>query len=254
MNTILVVVAALFIGFIVGIVGVGGILLPPVLELLAGMTTHMAMGTALFSFIFYTPVSSFLYWRAGQLDWRVAVPLCSTTLLFSYVGASLKAQLPATTLTLMLASIIIWAGVLVFFPMRQGGVSGFIHLPRSIQNAGLALIGAFVGTMAGLTGAGGPVLSIPIMILLGFAPMASIAVGQVLACSAAITGSIANYSYGALDIGVGVLVGLSQLCAVFLGIRVARLCNQARLRQLVASVSILVGVYLLATSILRLLA
>lgn len=49
---LLLLAAAVFVGGLIGTVGVGGILLIPALSALAGLSTHTAMGTALFSFIF----------------------------------------------------------------------------------------------------------------------------------------------------------------------------------------------------------
>ena len=49
---IILLAVALIVGGLIGTVGVGGILLIPALSGLGGLTTHAAMATSLFSFIF----------------------------------------------------------------------------------------------------------------------------------------------------------------------------------------------------------
>ena len=49
---ILLLIVALIVGGLIGTVGVGGILLIPALSAFGGLTTHAAMATSLFSFIF----------------------------------------------------------------------------------------------------------------------------------------------------------------------------------------------------------
>ena len=49
---VLLLVVAVVVGALIGTVGVGGILLIPALSGITGMSTHMAMGTSLFSFLF----------------------------------------------------------------------------------------------------------------------------------------------------------------------------------------------------------
>ncbi|MEI3478718.1 MAG: hypothetical protein V8Q84_05905 [Bilophila sp.] len=44
------------------------------------------MGTTLFTFIFTTILSSYLYIRLGHVDWKATIPICVGGLLFSYAG------------------------------------------------------------------------------------------------------------------------------------------------------------------------
>jgi len=237
------------VGFLTGTTGIGGILIPPILEMVMGVETHVAMGTGLFAFLFFVPVSLWMYWKMDLLEWKESVPLCIGGLLFSYAGAALKAQLPATTLNIILACLIMFAGTLVFFPVKPGNTY-FFTLSKRVRQLGLFGIGAFVGVMAGLTGAGGPVLSIPIMILLGYTPIMAIVAGQIFALSAAITGSVGNYMYGGLDIGLGVFIGLVQVVGLIIGIRLASSCNQVLLKRMVGVVAIVMGVYIFTRAVM----
>ena len=58
---IILLAVALLVGGLIGTVGVGGILLIPALSGLGGLTTHAAMATSLFSFIFTGLLGHWLY-------------------------------------------------------------------------------------------------------------------------------------------------------------------------------------------------
>ena len=85
---LLLLAAAVFVGGLIGTVGVGGILLIPALSALAGLSTHTAMGTALFSFIFTGLLGTWLFQRHGSIDWRITIPVCLGGLRHRAGGAS----------------------------------------------------------------------------------------------------------------------------------------------------------------------
>ena len=64
-------VTALLVGFLVGSVGVGGVLLPPALTYIVGMNIHLAMATSMFSFLFTGAVGTVMYSRKRSVDWRM---------------------------------------------------------------------------------------------------------------------------------------------------------------------------------------
>ncbi|MFR4119504.1 MAG: TSUP family transporter [Bilophila wadsworthia] len=147
------IVVGFIVGFLVGCTGMGGIILIPALVYLSGLSSHVAMGTTLFTFIFTTSLCSWLYIRLGHVDWKATIPICIGGFLFTYVGADVKAFTAAPYLNLILALLILLAGALVFCPVR-GGV--FLYG----RGAAVALLGAVRrwqrrGFVAGLTGAGG---------------------------------------------------------------------------------------------------
>ena len=212
MSLEMMIVVGFIVGFLVGGTGIGGIILIPALVYLAGLSSHVAMGTTLFTFIFTTILSSYLYIRLGHVDWKATIPICVGGLLFSYVGAAVKAG------------------------MAEG---------RSSRFWTLLVVGSGVGFIAGLTGAGGPVLSVPIMIVLGFPPLVSIAAGQVYSVPVAISGTIANIQNSAIDFHVGLWLIVVQMAGILAGVYVANRMDTSRLRKLVAWVCVFCGAFIL---------
>ena len=240
-------VITLVVGALIGTVGVGGILLIPALGALAQLPTHVAMGTALFSFIFTGILGTLLYQRRGSIDWGVTIPLCAGALLFGYFGALANAGAPVRTLNILLAAVIIFAGVYALKPHKAGSAATAISpWNRRIR---LLLIGAVVGFGSGLTGVGGPVLSVPIMVACGFHPLTSIAASQVVQITAALSGSIGNLAHGFIDFSVAWWVTLVELAGVAVGVRMAHSASGASLKKVVSAVCIAVGGYILIRSL-----
>lgn len=244
----LLLLVAVFVGGLIGTVGVGGILLIPALSLLAGFSTHSAMGTALFSFIFTGLLGTWLFWRHGSIDWRITIPVCLGGLLCGYPGALANAAASPRLLDLLLGSIIIFAGVYALFPAKGGRVN---YRPGDgRQKLFLLLTGGIVGFGSGLTGVGGPVLSVPLMVILGFSPLTAIATSQVMQITAALSGSVGNLAHGFINTGTVLWITAAELLGVTCGARLAHSISQAALKKAVSIVCILVGAFIMLRTFL----
>ena len=229
----------LLVGFLVGITGVGGILIPPALILFSGQEAHMAMGTALASFLPVGLVGTIMYRRMGHVDWHMALPYMLGSLA-AWPGALLNAWLPAGPLVALLACIIIFAGLCALRPPRPGSGSVFWQSRR-----GFFCIGAVTGLMAGLTGAGGPVLSIPWMILAGVSPITAVGLAMPYQVTTALFGTIGNMSDGHVDFGILPYICGMALVGLFVGGAVAKRIPTALLRKLIGCLCCGLGIFLL---------
>src|SRR5580692_981851 len=78
---------ALIIGFVMGAVGVGGILLLFPVTVLGGLEVHEASATLLLTFLFTGLYGAWLFHRRGNIDWPLCVPVCLGAFVFSFIGA-----------------------------------------------------------------------------------------------------------------------------------------------------------------------
>ena len=69
---------AVLVGFFIGAVGVGGVLLIPALAVLGGLDIHRASATGLFTFLFTGLLGTWLFYRKGSVDWRITAPMIKT--------------------------------------------------------------------------------------------------------------------------------------------------------------------------------
>ena len=232
--------AAAVVGFFIGAVGIGGILLIPALTTLGGLSIHEAAATALFTFLFTGIAGTWLFLRRGSIDWRITIPVCAGALLFAYAGAWANSRIGSVALAAAIALIIVAAGAYILLappPARQRLRDGAARGERTT----LALVGVVSGFGSGLSGAGGPLFSVPIMMVLGFVPLAAIGTSQVLQIIAAVGGSIGNLQFGEINFGVAGWVTLAELAGVVLGVRLAHAASMRVLRAMAATLCIVVG-------------
>lgn len=237
-------VVAVVVGFFIGSVGVGGVLLIPALALLGRMDIHLASATALFSFIFTGVLGTWLFYVRGSIDWRLTVPVCTGSVIFSYIGAMVSSYIAPRPLALIIASIIVFAGLYVMLP--SGRAHGAHRTGRgTAQQVLLVCVGAAAGFASGLSGAGGPVFSVPLMMALGFVPLAAIGASQVLQIVVAVSGTAGNLRFGSIDFATAAWVSPLLLLGVALGVRAAHAVSVMVLRRMAAGLCIVVGLFML---------
>ncbi|HEX4331036.1 MAG TPA: sulfite exporter TauE/SafE family protein [Usitatibacter sp.] len=246
--TALLAVVAAVVGFFIGSVGVGGVLAIPALAILGGMDIHRASATALFTFIFTGVLGTWLFYVRGSIQWRLTVPICVGSVIFSYIGAMVNSYVEPRLLTLIIASIIVFAGLYVMLPSRRA--EGVYRTGRgAAQQVLLASVGAAAGFGSGLSGAGGPVFAVPLMMALGFVPLEAIGASQVLQIVVAVSGTAGNLQFGSIDFLTAAWVAPLSLIGVALGTRAAHAVSMVVLRRMAAGLCIVVGLFMLVRAI-----
>ncbi|MBE0613246.1 MAG: sulfite exporter TauE/SafE family protein [Burkholderiales bacterium] len=235
---------ALAVGFFIGAVGVGGVLLIPALVWLGGLPVHEATATALSSFLFTGFAGTWLFQRRGSIDWPLTLPVLAGALLFSYLGALAKAMVDAHALSLIVALLVIFSGVYILRSARREEAAHRDGRSRAQQFL-LLLVGALAGFGSGLSGAGGPLFSVPMMLALGFAPLAVIGTGQVLQIVAALSGTLGNLQVGSIDFALAGWISLFELVGVLAGALAAHAISMTALRRAAAGLCALAGMVML---------
>ena len=237
----LLLLASGFVGFLIGAVGVGGILLIPALVALAGLTPHQASATALFTFLFTGLLGTVLFQRRGSIDWRQAATVCAGAMIFSYLGAMASSVVEDTSLMRVIAALIIFAGAYVFMPAKKE----LLVAKNATRFPLLIAIGATAGFGSGFSGAGGPLFSVPLMMVSGFSPLLTIGTSQVLQIVSAMSGSIANLRYGDIQWSLVTWITIGELVGVVAGVRLAHAMDSRTLKRGAGLICLTVGSWLL---------
>jgi len=188
-----------------------------------------------------------LLMRRASIAWHIAAPVCASAVLFGFLGAMAAAAIDARPLALIIALIIVAAGVYVLFPAQA---SSRLRDGRGWrEQALLASVGAASGFGSGLSGAGGPLFSVPIMVILRYVPLTAVATSQVLQIFAAASGSLENLRHGFIDWGAAAVITVFELAGVVLGVRLAHVASAVALRRLAGVLCILSGGFLLVRSL-----
>ncbi len=232
------------VGTLIGAVGIGGVLLIPALAAFAALPIQTAMATALFTFIFTGIVGTGMFQRHGSIDWSVTRPVLFSAVIFAFFGAWVNSIARPRALALILAGVIIFAGVYTLSTWHGRRKPAF-HDDAGARRILLVAVGAISGFGSGLTGVGGPALSVPLMVLFGFPALVSIGASQVIQIVAAISGTLGNLKYGSINFGIAATVTFLELAGVLVGVRLAHAVDAAILRKSVAILCLVVGIALI---------
>jgi uncharacterized membrane protein YfcA len=156
----------LVVGFVAGLLGVGGgLIIVPVMILLlhaqglaAGIEPQIALGTSLASILLTSLSSVRAHHRHGAVEWPLVGRITPGILAGTLAGALLAAQLPATVLKLFFVAFLCYAAVqmwLDFKPAPHRALPG---------RAGTTAAGGVIGAVSSWVGIGGGTLSVPFML------------------------------------------------------------------------------------------
>jgi uncharacterized protein len=234
-------VVAAVVGFFIGTVGVGGVLLIPVLGFLAQVDIHTASATALFAFFFCGIVGAALFHRRGNVDFRTCIPVCIGGLSFSFVGAYANSAIGSHTLTRVIGLVVVASGILA---LRRPALPDIVSRKRQPDLA-LFSVGVACGFASGLSGAGGPVFLLPALLAMGYPPLIAVGVGQVFQVASAGSGSISNMLLGHVSFFWASVTLLPLLASVVIGVRFAHGAPSESLRRVAAILCGFVGILIL---------
>jgi len=231
-------------GLLIGTVGIGGIMLAPMLVFVAGIDLHLALATSSLSFLFAGIAGTIAYARKGTISWNTVGWLSVGVVPAALLGARANVALPAGVLTVILAVVIVAAGVnaLLKDPVK---ISGSFRANRSV----LVAIGAAVGFGSALTGTGGPVLLLPILIFIDMPALAAIGVSQAIQLPIAIFATAGFLLFGSIDIELGIQLGLIMAVGVIIGAQIAHKVSASQLRKLVAVALVVVGLLMIVRTL-----
>lgn len=238
--TIQLALVCLAIGLLVGAVGIGGMLLPSALSVGTGIAIHQGMATALLTFVFTGLAGTLAFQRRGSIDWTLARPLTLGVAATAWAGAWTSSLLDAPVLSLMLAALIVAAGLYTLHD-RATVTAASAPAPTRRRWLLLAAAGAATGFISGLTGVGGPVLSVPLMLALGFPVLPSIGVGQVVQVVGALSGTAANLSLGTIDFELAAQAGAFEIAGVVAGAALIHRVDLRLAQRCVAALCIVAG-------------
>jgi uncharacterized membrane protein YfcA len=238
---ILLVAVAVVAGSLIGAVGIGGVLLPPALIWLIGLDPHTAAGTASWCFLFTSLVGIGAYARKRALPWRLALLLTAGAAPAAAGGALTNGIAPAWVLHLALAVLTLGTGVYNLLPRRARADR------ESLPAVFAVLVGVGVGFGSALTGTGGAVLLVPVLLSLGVAPRTAVAASQLIGLPLVAFACAAFGGNGQIRYGLGSLLGIVSGVAVVAGAAMAGRLPQHRLRQAASATLVGVGILLFTT-------
>lgn len=155
---------ALVIGVVLGMLGGGGAILTlPMLVYAVHVEAKAAIATSLFVVGATSIVSSAVHARSGTVKWRIGAIFGAAAMGGAYLGGRVAGYIPSTVLLVLFGLVMVVTAI----AMLRGRKEEATATPRALRLDRTLMLGAAVGALSGLVGAGGGFLIVPALTIFG---------------------------------------------------------------------------------------
>lgn len=244
-------IALVALAFVAGIgisaIGPGGIFVTIALFLFVPISSATVAGTASLTFVATGLLAATLFRRSGEFAVgyarELAVVLSMTSIVGAFAGSRANLVLSDEHFGYALAAFVVAVGGIILYRELIGlsPTNWLPHLPARWRWAVAATIGLAVGFLGGLLGVGGPVVAVPILVVLGVPMLIALAVAQLQSVFIAGFATVGYWLGDAVSVPLAVLVGVPQLLGVVVGWRIAHAVDERRLRVVLGVVLVVIA-------------
>src|SRR5262249_27158776 len=235
------------VGILIGLIGIGGVLLAPALAHIFGHDIHAAVSLSLASFVLAGVVAAARACRPGTRlrtsDWIFLLAIVPGAL----AGALAAPVIPAGPLSLIVSACVAFAGISC---LRKPASSGGAVSGRGI----LAGMGLVTGCLSAITGTGGPLICLPMLLWKNMDVRHALLLAQIAQLPVAATATLVNGHSGSLDFVAAGMLGAAIVAGMLAGIAVSWRVETGVLRMSVAWCLIIVGLALCVIDLWRVMA
>ena len=235
---------AVVVGLTLGLLGGGGsILMVPLLVYVAGMSTVAAIAASLVVVGVTAAVSVAGHARAGRVRWRTGVLFGLAGMVGAFGGGMISGHLPGQLLMGTFAVLMVITAIAMLRGRRN---TEPVSEPVRLHVGRILGIGAAVGLVTGLLGAGGGFLIVPALTLFAGVPIAA-AVGTSLLViamnsAAGLAGHLASVP---IDWALTGAVTVAAVLGSLIGARLVARISPERLRRVFGLFVLAMGAFVL---------
>lgn len=212
---------ALVAGLLVGLTGIGGVLLVPVLTGAAGLPLERAVAACMLGFLFSSVYAAFIHLRRARPKARSVAALCVAAACGAALGAATFDRLPELGVRLFVAALALATGL-------HALATRHARAARTPGPAALAVLGLAVGYGSAISGTGGPVMLIPILMALGTPVPGAIALGVAAGMPITVAATVVYAAEGRIDYPLAFTLAALLLAGTWAGGRLlSRLSGRA---------------------------
>lgn len=231
---------SVFVGVLIGTVGIGGVLLVPILTYILSFDVHVAVAAAMFSYLFSGVMGTIIYAGKRSIRWNMAFWVFASAAPAAFLGAYALSIIPGDALKLVIAALVIFAGVNALLAKEDGAKEAPPLTPGV-----LIANGTVTGFGAALSGTGGPLILVPLLVWMGQPALVAVGLSQAVQVPVALMATAGNYLYGTVDFLIGGVIAAGLIVGVNGGARLAHIVPHAVLQRIVAWVLVTVGIFMI---------
>ncbi|MEO8905617.1 MAG: sulfite exporter TauE/SafE family protein [Polyangiaceae bacterium] len=250
--------AGLFVGFVVGLTGMGGgALMTPILVLLFKVQPLVAVSSDIVAAMVMKPVGGSVHWRRGTVNTQLvkwlmlgSVPSAFLGVLLLKLSGTGPALQERVKLGLGLALFVVAAGLIMRPLLTRGRQSGDSLLPLHVRPLQTVLIGVAGGLVVGLTSVGSG--SLMMILLLVLYPKLSlkelVGTDLVQAIPLVASAALGHVLFGDFKLALTASILVGSVPGVFLGAQLSSRAPDTLIRPALIAVLIGSSMKLLGTS------
>ena len=252
--TLLIIAASnAIVGCFIGICGIAGFLLPILYTGALNYSVDLALAASFLAFLVSGVIGSYNYYRAGNLDVNTCIKLSLGSIVGAVFGVLLQALISQEAAKIILYLVVLVSGISILFRLwQEKHAVQTADAPLATDNLisktwFLLLLGFLTAVVCSLSGAGGPILVMPLLVTFGLSPRLAVGIAllnSVFIAVPACVGYLARINILEF-LPLLALVCISHGLGVLLGSRLADKVPVTALKIFVAVFSIFIAVYML---------
>lgn len=226
-------------GLGIGATSIGGLFVVPALTLLAGLPLLTALAAS--SLAFVVVGAYVVLGRRQGLSGDVAplAPLLVSSGVAALAGAEMSPWVPAGALRAWIGALAVLSGLASLGLRPKVAVAAEPMLSPRRQ----VVLGTVVGLGSALSGTGGPVMLLPLLLMSGHRPVESVRAGQLIQLPIAVAACAVHAMAGRVEWSLGLAVGAVLVVGARVGQAIASRLPTLGLQRLLATVLIATGVW-----------
>ena len=228
-------------GALIGCVGIGGVIIVPALVYLLDVPIHVAIAAAMFAFLLSGVVGTAVFARNRSVRWDMTGWMWAGAMPAAFAGALVASAVAPVVIEAAVGLLAAASGLNAL----RGGERDEAGRDVVPSNPVLLAAGAFTGFSSSLTGTGGPLVLIPILVWLELPVLVAIGLAQAIQLPIAVLATAGYVVTGTLDLWTGACLGAGIVLGTWAGARLAHVLPRATLRRIVSVLLVGVGASIL---------
>jgi len=212
------------VGLFVGATGIGGVALAPAMDAWMGVSTGTAVAIAMASFVASGAVGTLTYQLRGAIEWRQVPMLAGAVIVSAFAGALTLQLIPNAWLRLGLGTLMMLSGLRVLAGTRKAARHD--AGTASVRPLSLAAVGIVTGWGSAITASGGPLILLPILLLMKVRIRTAVGFCQVVQVPIGLAASLGNHITGLLDLSRAVPIALILGAGTAAGALIGNTCRR----------------------------
>lgn len=255
-HLLLAIIVGSFAGAMTGLMGASGVMAVVPGMILLGYTARQAIGASLAVDMIASLVVALTYYRNGRVNLRHGIWIALAAMLGAQVGSRFSVYMPEFGLSGGFGIFLVGSGILIW---KNGSSRNLLSLERLglaewVKRHSLAVslgVGLGSGVYAGLFGAGGGMMFLFILLLLGYSLHQAVGTSTLIMALTTASGTVGYAMLGNLPYMAIAGVTGGTVVGSFASARFANRIGERLLSRVIAVVLAGLGVALLAASFLK---